>query len=403
MENRLLNAAADQMLFASTMPMQQDGAELDKDKLRLLRLGVLSILPDGIKPVQGLQFQNVSNGLVALRNELKGGIQENNQAYMSSAPEAKDRQTYLEYAMRSQDANKVNKGVHNLYYRNLTSFYWSRLNSIISPSRSRGMGSELAKAFRDRCVADGCPIEALDHIVDVAAVRSIGAGSAAARLQAQLMLMQYIYPTTTNDRKINIERDFTATLTSYDMVDRYARSIDDNDMIDQDESFATQENNGLVAGGEAKVAERQDDVQHLMIHLGKGEEINQQYLDGHIDPRQAYAAIVAIGEHSADHLKNLETLASKKSQFKQLYQRWTALSHDADRIQNEIKADQNQGSPQQQLSEDGQVKMAKVQLDAQVKDKKVDLDEARKDKKQQFNDVLADARTASTIRQNGAS
>lgn len=399
MENRLLNSAADQMLFAATMPMQQDGAELDKDKLRLLRLGVLSILPDGIKPVTGLQFQNVSQGLVALRNELKSGVQENNQAYVSSAPEPRDRQTYLEYAMRSQDANKVNKGVHNLYYRNLTSFYWSRLMAVCDPVKSRGMGAELAEAFRQRCINEGVPKEAFRHIVDVSAVRSVGAGSAAARLQALLMMMQYVYPNTTNDRKINMERDLTATLTSYDSVDRYARSLDDNDLVDQDESFATQENNGLISGGEAKVAERQDDVQHLMIHLAKGEELNQAYLAGQMEPQQAYNAIMAIGHHSADHLENLQGLESKQKEFKELFRRWNALSNDSNRIRSQLIADQNKGTPEQKLSEEGQVKMAKVQMDAQIKDKKVDLDEARKARKQQFNDALADARTANQIRE----
>lgn len=399
MENRLLNAAADQMLFASTMPMQQDGAELDKDKLRLLRLGVLSILPDGIKPVTGLQFQNVSAGLVALRNELKGGIAENNQSYMTSAPEQKDRQTYLEYAMRSQDANKVNKGTHNLYYRNLTQFYWGML-SRLSKTKETGdsLASRLAKEFFARCDKDGIPREAFNHIEEVTAVRSIGAGSAAARLQAQLMLMQYIYPTATTDRKINLERDLTASLTSFSAVDRYARNSEDNDLVSQDESFATLENDVLAQGGMARAAERQDHVMHLATHLAKGEEVNQTYLNQQIPAQPAYAAITALGEHCAEHLKQLEGIRSRQDEFRQLYARWQTLSKDADRIQRELEAQQDQPDAEQRLSEDGQVKMAKVEMDAQIKAKKAELDEQRKARKAQFTEALADARTASQIR-----
>ena len=399
MENRLLNAAADQMLFAATMPMQQDGAELDKDKLKLLRLGVLSILPDGIKPVTGVQFQNVSQGLVALRNELKGGIAENNQSYMTSAPEQKDRQTYLEYAMRSQDANKVNKGTHNLYYRNLTQFYWGMLARLArTTDTGDSLASRLAGEFFAKCDKDGIPRKAFKHIEEVTAVRSIGAGSAAARLQAQLMLMQYIYPTATTDRKINLERDLTASLTSYSAVDRYARNPEDNDLASQDESFATLENDVLAQGGQAKAAERQDHVMHLATHLAKGEEINQGYLNRQIHAQQAYGAITAIGEHSAEHLKQLEGIRSRQDEFKQLYARWQALSKDADRIQRELESQQDQPDQQQQLSEDAQVKMTKVQLDAQIKEKKAEMDEQRKARKAQFNEALSDARTASQIR-----
>ena len=59
---------------------------------------------------------------------------------------------------------------------------------------------------------------------------------------------------------------------------------------------------------------------------------------------------------------------------------------------------QDQPDAEQRLSEDGQVKMAKVEMDAQIKAKKAELDEQRKARKAQFTESLADARTAAQIR-----
>jgi hypothetical protein len=396
MSNRLTNGAVDSLLFAATMPMRQTG-DLDPDKLKLLKLGVLSILPQGIEPVQGIQFQNIAKGLVEMSSELKNTISENNQSYMAQQPEAKDRQTYLEYAMRSQDANKINKGSVNLYDRGRSRFYHTILKMLCRPQVGNGKSAMLARMFQERCKRDGVPPEALKHIEEVTAVKSIGSGSAAAQLQAQLMLMQYIYGQTTDDRKINIEQDLTASLVGYNKVDRYARSQDDNNSVTADESFATVETDVLVQGGEARVGARQDHVKHLQIHLGKAEQINQQYLDGQYDPQQEYNAILALGNHSSDHLKVLENLPSRKAEFKALYQKWQALSNDAQRIENELEAN-NTPPPEQKLSEEAQLKSQKIQLDAQLKDKKLALENQRKVRQQVFDNSLQDASEAAKIR-----
>jgi hypothetical protein len=183
------------------------------------------------------------------------------------------------------------------------------------------------------------------------------------------------------------------------------------DVVTSDESFATMETGVLESTGDknaARVGERQNDVGHLLVHLGRAEQINQLYLDGQYDPQKAYEAIMAIGEHSSEHLKKLEMLESRQKEFQALYKRWRALSNDLQRLENELEAQNENGSPQQQLSEDGQIKMAKVQMDSQVKQQKMLMDEQRKNekfqteqqrrlRKQQFDETLADSRNASQI------
>jgi len=399
MENRLLNAAADQTLTLATTLFKNNGSGLDKDSLKLLRVGQMSIIPDGLDPVVGLQTQNVSPALVQLRNELKSGMKENNQSYISSAPEQKDRQTALEYSMRSQDASKVNRATVESYNRCRTRFFEGLIRRLVdSPTSGLTHASRLANKFRDRLTRNGVPLEALKHIEDITAVRSIGAGSAAARFNTLMVLWDRIYPVTSPDRRIAMERELVSVTAGKANVDRFARSVDDNDMVGQDESFAMLENDVLSMGKKALVAERQDDGLHLRIHIQGGQEIDQANLNGQMSAQEAYGALVAIGEHSAEHLNRLEGLKSREQEYKAFKSALTALSRSADRLESELQAQQEQPSPEQQLSEDAQLKDKKITLDAQLKEKKAALDEQRKARKAQFNEALSDARTASQIR-----
>lgn len=394
-QNRTTNAALDSLLFAATMPMRQTG-DFDPDKLRLLKLGVMSILPQGIEPVSGIQFQDVSRGLLEMGTELKNGVAENNQNYMGGEVEGKDRQTYMEYSMRSQDANRAPKATHNLYYRNLGGYYADIVDMLKISPEGTTRSARLSRAFYARLEALGTPRQMLRKVVDVRAVRNIGAGSAAARLQAILMGLQNIYPNTTDDRKINMLRDLAATLFGFQNVDRYAPSLNDGNTVTADESFATLESDVLVQGGEAKVGDRQDHVRHLTIHLGKGDEINAAYLNQQMEAQPAFTALMALGNHSADHLKALEKLESRQPEFRALYQHWKALSNALKRMENEIQANQSQTPPQQQLSEDAQIAMTKVQLDNQVKEKKMLLDEGRKDQRQAMTEARLNAQQTQT-------
>ena len=399
MENRLLNAAADQTLTLATTLWKNNGSGIDKDSLKMLRVGQMSIIPDGLDPVVGLQSQNVAPALVELRNELKSGMKENNQSYISSAPEQKDRQTALEYSMRSQDASKVNRATVESYNRCRTRFFEGLIRRLVdSPTTGLTPASRLANKFRERLQSKGVPLEALKHIEDVAAVRSIGAGSAAARFNTLMVLWDRIYPVTSIDRRIAMERELVSVTAGKANVDRFARSVTDNDMVGQDESFAMLENDVLALGKKALVAERQDDGLHLRIHIAGGQEIDQANLNGQMPAQEAYAAIVAIGEHAAIHLNRLEGLKTRESEFKSYKVELDKLSRSADRLENEIQSQQEQPSPEQKLSEDAMLKDKKITLDAQLKEKKAALDEQRKERKAQVNEALNDARTASQIR-----
>jgi len=197
---------------------------------------------------------------------------------------------------------------------------------------------------------------------------STGAGSAAARIDALMTIMKVIYPTTTEERKINIERDIVSTLMTSSKVDRFARSHEDNNLDDQDASFAIQENNGMVQGGDAKAVSTQNHVEHLTEHLQKANEIVQLVMSGQMPPEQRLVIIQKFGAHCAQHLQFLQANPMRKAEFESLKKEWIALSVIADKLQQQVTAKQNstQQPPAEKVSDQLKIGLAGVQKDERV-------------------------------------
>lgn len=375
LSNRIKNAMADQVLIGSTLNVQQTGA-VDPEKLRLMRLGMMTIIPQNLQLVAGVKFPDLNQGPLALSADLKRTVQENNEGYMQPDPEAKDRETAQSFAMRMQNAGQVAKGAHSLYASNYQQMLERMFRIASSPAAAMGnsLSAQLAKEFQDRCAKDGIPPEALAMVYEVNEIFSTGAGSPAARLNALMTAWQYIYPTTTEPKKINLERDLTAALFTSTKVDRYARSVDDNELPDSDASLAVQENNGLMEGGDALAVSEQDQVGHLHQHLQKAEQIAQQAMQGQMDPQQALAIIRKFGQHCADHLKFLAQNPMRKAEFEALHKEWLALSVIADKLDQQVQAmlaAQPQQSPQEQVSDNLKIGMAKVAANNQINQAKL--------------------------------
>lgn len=375
LENRVLNAMADQVLVGSTMPLQQTG-QIDPSAMKLARLGMMTILPRGLAPAQGIRFPDLSQGPIAFGQLLESKMQRNNQSYIQQTPEPVDRETGQSFAMRTVDAGQVGKGVHSLYASN-----WQRTLERIfriasDPKAAVGssLSAKLSREFQERCLKMKVPKEALQNVYEVNEVLSTGAGSPAARMSAMLSILKYIYPTTTEERKINIERDFTGQLTSGSKVDRYARSHDDANLPTSDTSLAILENDAMALGGDAKAASSQDQVQHAQLHLGKGNEIAQAVSQGQMDPAQGLGSIRKIGVHTSEHLQLLQSNPLRRAEFDALHKEWLALSQIADKLQQQVQ--QSQAAAQQQARNQAQsagaqdsalqVGMAKVQSGERV-------------------------------------
>lgn len=398
LSNRLKNAMASQVLISMFPMVKQMREDVDPDKLKLMVLGAMRMIPYGVE-MQQLQFPALDRGPIALSQELRQTMDNNNQSMTGATPEPKDRETALSFSMRSQDKARVSNGLQSLYESNLQQLHDRMIRMVCDTSKGDQAYQKMAEEFRERCRKRGVPEAALKStgIAEVREVTSSGSGSAAARLQGLMTLMQIVFPNTSSDRKINILRDLTANAMGGSKVDRYAPSLTDNEMPNNDDSMATVESSELGNGGDAQMNGKQDHAKHATNHLAKAQALMQACQSGQEDPAKCLTGLMKLLDHAGQHLAELQNNPTRKAEFDQLSQQWDDIAKFTQQLKGEVEAQANQPDPNQQLSEEAQVKMHQVDLKDAVDNKKADAGIVRQARKQAFSERLADQKTAHSI------
>jgi hypothetical protein len=396
LDNRVKNAMADRVLTGSTIPVMQKGT-IDREALKLMRVGLFSIIPQGLEPAQW-NWPDLNQGPLAFSRELKQEMLANNQTAIPQEPEKSDRQTGMEYMSRSQNISQVAAGRSNYWYRNLTRTYAHILKTACKNTTGNSTSAILSKQFMEACYRDGVPKEAFDHIVEIDAERSVGRGSAASRQQALTALFQFVYPNAPEDKKINLEQDMAAAYTSYQQALQYARSHDDADIPNSDDSLIALENQRMEEGGHAQAADGQDHIRHLNAHTQDAEGLQQQCeQNGEQDAEQCFHALVSFVDHNQQHLQFLQGNALREQDVNEFERHTNLLAQYAKHLGAILQTEQEQTPPEQKISEDMQYKMAKLHVDTQAKGAKLAADEQRKNVALQSDIQRKDRQTSADI------
>jgi hypothetical protein len=241
----------------------------------------------------------------------------------------------------------------------------------------------------------GVPAGALLDMDTIKATRSIGQGSASARLQAMGLIGQYLpqLPESNRKRVINANIAAIAGQTGVETfgIPEEVRP-DGNDL-----SIASLENNALQSGGQVLIDPDQNHATHLAVHIQFGGGIVQAVQNQQVDPRQANQSMQALLPHLLGHLQFLETDPTRQDQFDSMNEQTSELMKIADQLarmsedlqQKEMEAQQQameqqggQQDPQQMVAmnkieldrlkfqNDAMIKQAKFQHQAQLQDKK---------------------------------
>lgn len=399
LSNRVNNAMVAQVLISAFPMVKQQVQSTEPDKLKLMRFGALNLLPYGVEPQQW-QFPQLQNTGLALQTHLKSTLENNNQSFTGNSPEPKDRETRYSYAQRSQDAAKVANGMQSLYESNYQCLLEKMYRLCINTPTGNLPYQKMAQEFKDRCLSDGVPKVALTEraIGMITENTSMGAGSAALRLQAiNMAINSPVYFNAPEQKKIAIERALVASLLGTSNVEQFARSVYDADIPDQDDSLAMVESDALAEGGDAIVATVQDQVAHAQNHIAKGMELAQKCEQGQEDPQKCAIGLTKLLGHSGEHLSILQNNPVYKAVFKDLEAKWKELAQYLNVLQRELQSQNGEVPPQQEMSEEMQLKQAKLQGDMAIKQDKWATDKAIKIDKAGLNNRLAVAKTTSGI------
>lgn len=390
--NRIRCQMIDSAMMGGAVMIQPETQRALED-LSFTMYGPYSILSPNVKIVEKAA-PNLTNtmqpALADLQQQLSMNVDLVSTYGSQSSPYRNQLQTEHDLAVSS----RLTGSTINLFYSS-----WSRLlREIVRRAVSGPKNDDYVARFYKRCADRGVDAKTIGSINHdkTAAVRAIGAGSAANRLLALRELNQISGSYDEVGRR-NLIRDITSERVGRDLVDRYAPA-NPEPRTTVDAKIAILENQAMQSGQPVAVLDTELHGMHLRIHAPLLQQLVGGIQTGEVDPVQSLPLVQAIYQHCADHTNYLAQDPSAKADvagIKQLLQiAEEVITNFTRKIQAEqrkaMEAGQVEGEPQQQGPSQTELKMQehqmkmqiaqqKAQIEMQIKQAKADQDLALKD------------------------
>ncbi len=391
--NSIDNSTAD-MVVSGIKPMWQPTTNAKMADFKMAKWGGGNFVPNGIQPLQLDIARGIQPALEVSRQFAQ--TMSGNTAAASNddfaAPTVEE--TAKSAMIRAAERDKVTKGLRNRYMRSKGRQYAEMWRRAVNPKlRPHHPGAKEALKFQKRCydLCDklGLPHKALQAVTNIRSSHSIGNGSAAMRYETAGALIEPNYIDRLDEQgQNNALRTYTAVMTSHHDIDAYVPSLTTGRDASNDASFATLENDALVAGGKALVAPGQNHVLHLQTHIPAMEEAAQMCVQGQQDPRQCFAILESIGAHSGKHMEKLQSNPTRKREFDAFSQQLDALAQYQNQLEQNI-AEQDAAAAQEPQPGAVDPELVKVQGNLQLKKEKDEGTLALKAQAQEFKQQLA--------------
>lgn len=377
--NRLNCRAVDNAFLASGMVLQGVDQK-STDKLQLMVQGMVTYIPPGTQFVQhrmGSDIEGVLSVSRYLENQLNNKI-----GHFSRSPSRDDgrgeQPTATQVEFQAANDSRLSGAQIDNHYNDLDGIYAEVFRRVLISSDPE------AKRFRDECVEDGVPMEALKNMEYVRANRLSGYGSPQMRKMAMQESMTLV-PMMNEEGKNNWLNEAIATTGGSDKVTLWNPPMKQPDV---DAAMATLENGAIVDGIQPLVVSGMNNVQHLTIHLDFAEQrlepLKEAIEQGQGDPaalEDAYQLVAILGEHCQEHMAALESDSSRKQLAQYFNARLKNLAAFHGKLRSAVRTAQAQAQEAQMEQQNAnalgimdQAKMQSAQLDMEIKARKAQND-----------------------------
>lgn len=360
---------------ASSIVLQADTAN-DAANTTWVQMGPFVIL-SGNSKVQATAMPDVSGRMLPLLNDM-AALRENvsGRSRSGSGPDNENRDRKTKYQIQA-DQNQEG----SVQSAQLTMFFgpWSRAGQVMF---DRMMSDEVSDAtpggpeamdFIARCLKRGVPIEALDEVYSVEAVRTIGYGSPQARQAAADEIYQMAGSFDAVGQK-EAARDRIASIPGVDWrtAENYVGPID-HQRKTMDDQMAEVENAIFQQGTKVPVTDGQNHWVHVQHHSTMGSQIVETFKSGQMQGAQLVPILTAVVDNVTQHAQalNIDPLRQKEAAWTRkwlqnvngtLEQQENKLIAEQQRQQEQIAQQQGQQPP----DGDEQRKQESHQQDMQI-------------------------------------
>lgn len=382
--DRLMNTTVDGAITSATILVEPNN-EGQKEKVRMVRVGAITVMPSGYAVIPHNSFQPNLNGVIGVKGLLDAnlnrnvGLQRPEVTETEKTPQAK---TTAELRMKATAEAKLEKRDINMYYIQWDELYQEVMRRALNPSLTNMDPSyKSAKKMIDACIARGVDKELLKaKNLKVKARRAIGFGSPVMKslVTADVLSMS---PYLDERGKDNAVRDYLSARVGQHGVKRYKPAQNRNQIPSAEHSYASLENNDLREGQNVIVGVDQMHVIHLIVHMQPLVQLAELFVNGQVrDIELMMQYFEAALQHVAKHMDYLVSDPARKNeyttfrnQFSELVKVFATLKSRVDKMAKDRQKQQQQQmelmkrAAESVQDKDLKVELAKIQADLRLK------------------------------------
>lgn len=304
--NRLTGAVVDGSAMSSRLLLQPKN-EGGVQYAALTNRGAYAVLHPNVEVVErGLpNFAGQAMPAVGMVREQVRGKMGSHTAH-DALPTTREMSRF-EVSARLEEAASLSVTALTLFYTQYDKLIREMVRRLANPDYvSSYPGGEEVAALKRRLEARGVPLEAFYSIdLDtVVATRAVGAGSPGYR-NAVFGELTSMAPGYDEVGRQHLLRDRTAAVTgSYQVADRYAPRVN-MPRQPMDYKIALLENYVLMKGEMIEVTNAELHLSHLKAHVPEIDRVTQEVDEGVVDILDVVPGLVAMHQHSVDHMERL--------------------------------------------------------------------------------------------------
>lgn len=422
--NRLQCHLVDAAFFGSALHFQaRDGQSAEN--LSITPMGPYIWHPPGAEYLPTVQLGTALQGPMEIKqdvlNQLTSNLAQYRQGISMNKPGNPVTARQIDYEAGNQTV--IGKSGLSGYFEQLDGFWAERYRRVTNPKLTlANCGGKESLEFIKRCKNRGVPVDAIRKPEYVRATRTVGYGSADARLQALNRILSRISLHDERGRQ-NILEDITAADVGHALMRRYVTPQAKLGQPTEQHSQAQDKVAVMKEGIQPMITPAQNPVIYAQVYLLAASQAAQSLQKG-ADIHEVYAFLQIAGPAIAAQLDRFSNDPTRKTQYDGLLKQWKSLAQLNNKLAQQIEQQQQEQQQQQQeqmvaqqkaqsitsgtdpetiieaakLISDNRRKDSKLLADNQRKDLKLKADEQRKARTTAQTVAIKDTLTATQIR-----
>lgn len=311
------------------------------------------------------------DGLMAVKQDTMNTVTANLAQYRQDVQRRRhgaEQPTATQVSYEAENENMIGRSGMSWYFEQLDVFYTERYRRATNPNLVElNPGGRDALAFQKACIKRGVPREALLKTESVLATRTVGYGSASARIQALNRILGRI-PMYDEVGRRRILEDITAADVGRAAMRRYIQPESEQTQPGPHHSQAQDKVVAMKVGVRPLVTPDQNPIIFAGTYIQAAAEAAGSLEQG-ANPMEVYNFLAICGPAIMDQLQRIAQDPTRKGVYETLLKHWQQIASVFERLEQEIKKGM---AERQKMQQQQQAQMNEQNVDMALRKHEID-------------------------------